>query len=426
MRKRLRFLVAATTSAVVIAFLVPLLLLVRQLASDRAATAALQDAQRVALVASTGADTDQIAALIDALSAGTGQELTAVLPDGSVVGAPVTGDVNVERALAGSAFEASVGEGLAQYVPAVTTDGPLVVRALVPEEELRRGVARASVTISLLGFLLLATALVTADQLARTASRPFHDLAAAADEMREGRLDLRVPEEGLPEAVAVARALNRLAERVEGLLAAERRAVADLSHRLRTPVTALRLDADAVADQDLAERLRNHVGQLERTVDAIVKDARRPVRVSVSASCDAAAVVSSRVQFWSVLAEDQGRRMDVDIPDHRRLLARIDAAELADVVDVLIDNVFAHTPDGVPLSVEVSESGDDVVVAVGDGGPGMPADDVVARGVSRGGSSGLGLDIAVRAAIAGGGGLDVTRSPLGGALVRVRIKRAQP
>ena len=77
--------------------------------------------------------------------------------------------------------------------------------------------------------------------------------------------------------------------------------VADLSHRLRTPVTALRLDAGSVADPELAVRLRDHISHLERTVDAIVKDARRPVRSPLKRSCDAAHVVRDRVASWSAL-----------------------------------------------------------------------------------------------------------------------------
>ena len=79
-------------------------------------------------------------------------------------------------------------------------------------------------------------------------------------------------------------ALNRLAERITELLAAERAAVGDLSHRLRTPVTALRLDVESVRDPQLAARLQEHVEHLQRTVDAIVKDARRPVRATMAST----------------------------------------------------------------------------------------------------------------------------------------------
>ena len=85
------------------------------------------------------------------------------------------------------------------------------------------------------------------------------------------------------EAAELARALNGLADRTTELLRAERAAVGDLSHRLRTPVTALRLDAEAVAELEVAERLQQHIGVLQRSIDAIVREARRQVRSDLAA-----------------------------------------------------------------------------------------------------------------------------------------------
>jgi signal transduction histidine kinase len=218
----------------------------------------------------------------------------------------------------------------------------------------------------------------------------------------------------------MATALNRLADRVGRLLASERDAVADLSHRLRTPVTALRLDTELIQEPEVAERLRGHITQLERTVDAIVHDARRPTRSDAAGSCDAAKVVRERVAFWSALAEEQERPLRTAVPEDRQLMARVNASDLADVVDVLLDNVFAHTDDGVPLEVWVVPRADGaVVLTVEDGGTGLPAGDIVSRGNSGAGSTGLGLDIARRTALASGGWLELGQSRLGGALVRV-------
>jgi signal transduction histidine kinase len=270
--------------------------------------------------------------------------------------------------------------------------------------------------------LLLGAAILTADRLARWISRPIRQVAEGADAMRAGNLETRVPEDGPPEVVASAVALNRLAGRVTELLAAERDSVADLSHRLRTPVTALRLDAESLPDSEEAERLRRHVADLERSISAVVHDARRPSRTTVSAQCDASAVVRDRMGFWAPLAEDQERRLDVEVPGHSIEVA-IDADDLADVVDVLVDNVFAHTPEGTPFRVSLVGDGELVELRVEDDGPGLPAGHLVARGVSGAGSSGLGLDIVRRAGAASGGGLSVSRSGSGGAEVCVRLGR---
>ncbi len=424
MRGRLRLLVAATTSAVIVAFVVPLVLLVHRLAWDRAVSDGQQEAQRISAALLTASDgravEDLVASYADAVD-----RVGVVLPDGRVVGDGSAGEEGVRLARGGAGVTQVVGEDPVVYLPTLVDEGTLVVRVQVPEAQTNLGVARATVTVCALGLLLLGGSLVVADRLARTVSRPFDELADAADAMREGDLDLRVPEDGLPEAAALGRALNGLAARVEELLVAEREVVADLSHRLRTPVTALRLDAEAVGDRETADRLREHVDHLERAVDAIVADARRPVRAAVTASCDVPAVVAGRVGFWAPLAEDQGRALTLDLPG-RGLVANIDARELADVVDVLVDNVFAHTPEGCAVHVAVEDvPGRGVAVVVEDAGPGLPSTGLVERGASGGGSSGLGLDIARRAAEASGGTLALGRSALGGARVRVLLGRAR-
>src|SRR5262249_58746662 len=102
-------------------------------------------------------------------------------------------------------------------------------------------------------------------------------------------------------------AFNAMADRVVELLAAERELAADLSHRLRTPLTALRLDAEAVGASSAARRLRHAAGQLEREIDAIIQTARSPLTGGLGGSCDAAEVGRDRVRFWAGLAVDQGR-----------------------------------------------------------------------------------------------------------------------
>ena len=425
MRWRLTLLVAATTSAVVLAFLVPLTLLLRSLAEERTVATVTTDAQNLAaLAAGSGAEAAQTElARIDPAQLGT---ITVFMPNGTKIGAAVNDDAAVLKARNGLAYTDRRGGQAVVYAPAVDKDGgTTVVRTQVSGAELHRGVNRATWILAGLGLLLLGLSVAAADTLARRVSAPIKDLAATADSLHEGRLETRTAERGPPEVVAMARALNRLAARIEQLLISERESVADLSHRLRTPVTALRLDTESITDPELAERMDQHVAHLERTVDAVVRDARRPVRANVTARCDVAAVVGERVAFWSALAEEQGRSLRTWLP-MRPTWARIDAVDLTDVIDVLIDNVFAHTEEGVPLEVTVNAGANrEVALAVQDGGPGLPGADVVARGHSSAGSSGLGLDIVRRAAIASGGRLELGRSRLGGAKVQVVMGAAE-
>ena len=427
MRRRLTFLVATSMSAVMLAFLVPLALLVRTLAEDRAINQARQDASYLSSTAARIPDRAQLTRVTAAyVGTHSGVTTTLVFPDGSHLGpAPAADDPNLKAAVEqGRHWTVSSDRGLDLYVPAIGPDGTYVVHTLIPETVLHRGVATATLTLSALGLLLLVVAVLAADRLARRVSAPIRQVAVAANALHDGLIETRVPETGPSEVVAMARALNRLAGRIEQLLAAERDSVADLSHRLRTPVTALRLDAEGIGDPETAERIRQHVAQLERAVDAIVHAARRPSRTAVTSSCDIARVVQERVSFWSALADDQGRPLRLALPDVP-LRVRLDASDLADAVDVLIDNAFAHTEEGVPIKVWVVQRADGkIVLTVEDGGPGLPPGDIVSRGQSGAGSTGIGLDIVRRAALSAGGGLELGRSRMGGAMIRVVLGRA--
>ena len=469
MRWRLTLLVAATTSAVALAFLIPLGLIVRSLAEERQLTRAADSAQtlaagggggrggraprpppgrararaenrllprpadrappRAGVAATMGAATVR-EQLKDRRHPITGR-VTVWLTDDQVIGVDQT-IPRTAKALAGEASAKKVGgEGII-YAPAAGDDARLaIVRIRLSGAQLHQGVGKATLILAALGLLMLALSVVAADALARRVSAPIVELAGAADSLHEGQLDTRTQERGPPEIVAMARALNRLAARIEQLLIAERESVADLSHRLRTPVTALRLDTESITDPEIASRLQLHVDNLERTVDAVLRDARRPVRPNMAARCDAASVVGERVAFWSALADEQGRSLRTRLPA-RSVWAQIDAVDLTDVVDALIDNAFAHTEEGVPLEVSVTlDPAEGVVLVVEDGGPGLPGTDVVNRGHSNAGSSGLGLDIVRRAAIASGGRLELGRSRLGGAHVKVvlgssEMRRPEP
>jgi signal transduction histidine kinase len=215
-------------------------------------------------------------------------------------------------------------------------------------------------------------------------------------------------------------AVNALGRRIEELLLAERESVADLSHRLRTPLTALRLDADGLRDPVEADRLGADVAAVERTVDEVIRSARRSVREGGHAACDAAAVVTERAAFWAVLAEDQGRPWQVELAPGEHQV-RLSASDLAAAVDALLGNAFAHTPDTAAVDVRVQRQDGAVAVEVADRGPGLPSG-ALRRGESGAGSTGLGLDIARRTAEASGGRLLVEDRPGGGARVVLLLR----
>ncbi len=415
MRRRLAVVAVAVTALVVVAFVVPLGLLVRSQARDRALARAQREAQAVAAGLSVaaaltpGQRLDGDAAELVLAASGAPAEVSVFLPDGSVAGELAT-TPNLEAARGGAAFTVDVAGGSEVLVPVSAGNDVAVVRAFVSAADQRRGVVSAWLLLGGLGVVLVGVAVAVADRLGRTVVRPVRDLAATAHLLGEGDLDARATPGGPPEVEELGEAFNRLAARLADLLAAERESVADLSHRLRTPLAALRLEAEAVADPEARHGLLTDLDALEAAVTRLIAQARQP-RPSREGSADLAAVVRNRAAFWRVLADEQDRAMDVDVPDAPIRVA-LPPDELGAVVDTLLENVFAHTPPGVALRVAVDAAARRLLVE--DSGPGLPAAGATRRGASGSGSTGLGLDIVRRAAERSGGRLEVGAGRAGG------------
>ncbi|HEU5108455.1 MAG TPA: HAMP domain-containing protein, partial [Micromonosporaceae bacterium] len=250
MRSRLTLLVAATTSLVLLAFLIPLALLVRTVAEDRAVSRATGAAQ--ALVPLVAGD-DRTA--IGQAAAAAAYPVTVFFADGAQVGAPADRTPAVRLAATGRSLTVSTAAG--REIAVAVQGGPggtAVIRAEVPAAELRRGVDRAWLLLAALGVVLVAVGLLVADRLARAVVRPIDALAAVSHRLAAGDLTARAAPAGPREVRDVALALNHLADRILELLQQERETVADLSHRLRTPLTALRLEAETLP-QEQARRV---------------------------------------------------------------------------------------------------------------------------------------------------------------------------
>lgn len=217
-------------------------------------------------------------------------------------------------------------------------------------------------------------------------------------------------------------AADRLGVRTLRALDAEREVAADLSHRLRTPLTALRLDADALPAGPVADRMRQAVDALDAEIDAIILSARSSSTVRASELTDLVDVLADRMAFWAVLAEDHGRPWDVQGAEQPVYL-KVPRADVIAAVDALLGNIFEHTPQGTPFRITVSPK----ALIVEDGGRGI-ADAAAAlrRGASSDGSTGLGLDIVARIARSAGGSVRIDRSDLGGARITMAIRPLPP
>lgn len=411
----------AVTSMVAIAFLVPLALLARQIAHDRALSDARQEA--TAMVAAL-AVTDQPTVLTRAVAstaAGADGRLVLHLPGQPQIGTTRAAATEVALvAESGRSLTVETEDGKAYLQPTALSGGrTAVVEVNVPSAELSRGVAQAWLALAGLAAALVAASIALADRLGARVVAAARGLSQAARRLGTHDLTVRVRPAGPPELAEVGTAFNVMADRIVSLVEAERERAADLSHRLRTPLTALRLDADVLPDGEAADRVRESIEALEVEVDALIVSARDPATGDRPDAVDLVDVLADRLTFWAVPAAHQGRDWQVVGAD-RPVWVAAPRSDLIAAVDSLLGNVVRHTPAGAPLRVTVH---DDALV-VEDGGPGIAdSGSAVRRGVSGGDSTGLGLDIVRRVATAAGGAVHIGRSPeLGGARVSMTFQ----
>ncbi|MFW6693552.1 sensor histidine kinase [Streptomyces sp. MAR4 CNX-425] len=428
----------AVTVMVVVAFAVPLGLVVKEMARDRALTNAERIAAGIGPALAITTDAEQLERAVGSTRAGAAGRIAVHVPRGAGDGMPAVrlghpraGAADVERASGGGTSAlVAVDGGHALLQPIAVEGGRVaVVEVFVPAGQLTEGVAQAWLVLAGVGLALVAGSVAVADRLGTRMVRPARRLAGAAHDLGEGRLGVRVEESGPSELRSAAAAFNSMADQVALLLANERELAADLSHRLRTPLTVLRLNAASLGDSGAADQTRQAVAQLEREIDQIIATVREhrgaPAgageQAAAAVGCDVSAVIRERMAFWSALAEDERRSARLAGAD-RPAQVPVARAELVAAIDALIGNVFRHTPEGTAFSVDVHHAGDAVIVLASDAGPGIPDPEAaLARGQGQGGpgSTGLGLDIVRRVAESTGGDVRIGRSVLGGAEIRL-------
>ncbi|MFI9046637.1 sensor histidine kinase [Streptomyces sp. NPDC053427] len=422
----------AVTVMVVVAFAIPLGLVVKEMARDRAFSNAERQAATIGPVLAITTDRTQLERAVASAETGPGGRIGVHVPASGERGHPA--EIGSRRAAPedvaaavklGRASISPVPGGSSLLQPTAVASGIAVVEVFVPDDALTNGVTTSWVVLAGVGLALIIGSVAVADRLGTRMVRPAERLAGAAHDLGKGKLGVRVPEDGPTELRSAAAAFNSMADQVVQLLANERELAADLSHRLRTPLTVLRLNAASLGDTPAAEQTRAAVAQLEREVDQIIRTAREQKahaqQAAAAAGCDAAEVIRERMDFWSALAEDEGRTVRVAGAD-RPVRIPVARPELAAALDAMLGNVFRHTPEGTAFAVDVHNAEEAVIVLVSDAGPGIADPDAALRrghGGGGDGSTGLGLDIVRRLAESTGGDVRIGRSVLGGTEVRV-------
>ncbi|MGW2567559.1 sensor histidine kinase [Streptomyces sp. NPDC001537] len=330
------------------------------------------------------------------------------------------------------------GERLEVTVPA---QGPAAVRIVYSTSHLTHRLWTIWGFRAGLAVAVLAVAALIGAVAARRITAPLRELNVMASKFSDGDLTARSPVTGPPETQTLARTLNQGAERLDTLVASQRIFVADASHQLRTPLTALRLSLDNIADGVDDEFVREDVEQataevvrMSRLVNGLLVLARAEAKVTAAEPLPLTDIVEERLSVWRPAADERGVTIALrgsGVDGRPSVLAG--PGHLDQVLDNVLSNALEVSPDGATITVRVEEKGAEVVLSVLDQGPGMTdaeksrAFDRFWRGQGLTGRSGSGLGLAVVKQLVtdDGGTVALRDAPGGGLEVRISL-RASP
>jgi signal transduction histidine kinase len=356
---------------------------------------------------------------------------------------PEFADALDSRVATGTRPSDTLGTSLLYVAVPVTSSGQVhgAVRLTYSTAQLDQRVHRYWMLLAGIAAVSLGAAAAVGLLLARWVGRPVERLQAAATALGNGELESRAPtESGPPELRELAAAFNAMAGRLQDLLTSQEQFVADASHQLRTPLTAVRLRLEMLEDElsdseldsarvaeDIAAA-RGEAARLDRLVDGLLAlaTAERVGAPTRAAPTRLATVVTERVEAWAPVAAERGIRVEA-VP--RELVARVREDRLTQVVDNLIANAIDASQAGGTIRVEAStplraERHDGMVeLHVIDEGRGMTPEQR-ARAFDRFwredsnpgqlGGSGLGLAIVQKLVHADGGSVALLAAPSGG------------
>lgn len=243
----------------------------------------------------------------------------------------------------------------------------------------------------------------------------------------------RLPTEVMPQEIApLGRALNQLLERLDDLLANQRRLLADAAHQLNTPLAAIRIQGqvarratglEQVAALDELDKGISRVGHVVSQLLQLARlepEAMQPDFESVQLD---QLVTQSIIEFSD---RASAKNIDLGLTHCEKVTVWGETHSLRDLVDNLIDNALLYCPAGSRVDIELRSNGDSVLLDVMDNGPGIAAADrkrAVERFVRlnqvQTQGSGLGLSIVDRIAKLHGGTLSLEEAPTGGLLVKI-------
>ena len=310
------------------------------------------------------------------------------------------------------------------------------VRVTYPAEIVDDRIRRTWLVLAGVALVTLAAVTVLGWWMARSLARPVRDIEGAARRLGDGDLAARAPvPSGPAELRGLAEELNESAARLERLVGGQSEFVADVSHQLRTPLTALRLRLD-VLEGDLDEDAAAEVGaaltevdRLSRLVDGLLALARAEQSPSDPERVDLHEVLEDRRRAWGPLADENDVEITVRVDGPVRAL--VTSGHLEQTLDNLISNAIEVSPAGHHIWLTASQTDAVVDVHVVDAGPGMSAEERArafdrfrSGGEDSGRGFGLGLAIAQRLTSVDGGHLALDAASTGGLDAHLRLRAA--
>jgi signal transduction histidine kinase len=279
---------------------------------------------------------------------------------------------------------------------------------------------------------LVAGALI-AIALARWVSRPLSQLEIAAQALGDGELSARSPaDHGPAEIRRLGANFNLMAARMEALVRGHQATMADVSHQLRSPLAALRLRLELLAeesDEPAATELagaQEEIARLSRMVNGLLAIARAENTDTPQVDLPVDQVIRTRVAAWRPAADERAVTLSAHLAPAR---ARIAEGHLEQILDNLIANALDALTAGGVIKITAAPAGSTIRIVVADDGPGMSKQQqqVAFRrfATSNGGGTGLGLAIVDRLTVASGGTASLSDTPGGGLTVAIELPRAR-
>jgi signal transduction histidine kinase len=328
----------------------------------------------------------------------------------------------------GTRHSNTVGGDLLFVAVPTNDDGRVngAVRITYPTATLDERVRRAWTRLAMLGIVVVAVVAGVAFLVARSLSRPVRRLEDATEGLASGALQVRVDESlGPRELRHLGATFNRMADRMMNVLNAEKRFVADASHQLRTPLTALRLRLENLetsatdAERPAIDAAVSEVVRMSRLVDGLLTLERGDAETVRPVAVDVAAIARDRAEVWRELTDEHHVIVEVVAPDDEVWAQALPGA-VEQIVDNLVDNALAVSPAGGTVTLQIERTASNVELHVIDEGPGLDADarrrafDRFWRGTDRTSGSGLGLAIVRRLTEVSGGAARLDAAPSGG------------